>query len=70
MEKKLGRKRRAFVHTEECVACGCCVKVCPRTAITIWKGIHASVDFEKCVGCRKCEAECPAYVIEIQEVLA
>lgn len=70
MEKKLGRKRRAFVNTDECVACGCCVKVCPRAAITIWKGIRASVDFEKCVGCRKCEAECPASVIEIREVLA
>ena len=47
---------------------GCCVKVCPRSAIEIWKGIMAKVDFEKCVGCSKCAKECPASVIEIREV--
>ncbi len=69
MEKKIPKKRRAFVNTNDCVACGCCAKVCPRNAIEIWKGIMANVDFAKCVGCRKCEAECPASVIEIREVL-
>ncbi len=52
----------------ECVACGCCVKVCPKGAIQIRKGIAADVDWEKCVGCGMCARECPASVIEVQEV--
>lgn len=65
MERK---KRKAFVNTDDCVACGCCIKVCPRNAIEIQKGIMAKVDIAKCVGCGKCEKECPASVIKIQEV--
>ena len=52
------------------VACGCCVKVCPLSAIQIWCGIRAAVNEEQCVGCGKCAKECPASVIEIQEVQA
>lgn len=51
-------------------ACGCCVKVCPLSAIQIWRGIRAAVNEEQCVGCGKCAKECPASVIEIQEVQA
>lgn len=29
METKMKKKRRAFVNADDCVACGCCVKVCP-----------------------------------------
>ena len=45
---------------KDCVACGCCVKVCPKEAISVWKGVYAKVDDTKCVGCGKCEKECPA----------
>ena len=62
------KKRRAVVDTNACVACGCCVKVCPLSAIKIWHGIRAEVNEERCVGCGKCARECPASVIEIQEV--
>ena len=62
------RTRRAVVDQKSCVACGCCVKVCPLKAIQIVKGIMAQVDEEKCVGCGKCAKECPASVIEIQGV--
>lgn len=48
-----------------CVACGCCVKVCPVHAITIPKGITAVVNEQICVGCGKCEKECPANAIDI-----
>ena len=68
MEQKTRKKKKAFVSSQECVACGCCIKVCPRNAIEIWKGIMAKVDIAKCVGCGKCEKECPASVIKIQEV--
>ena len=54
------KKRKAFVEQSDCVACGCCVKVCPLGAIQIIKGV-------KCVGCGKCAKECPAGVIMIQE---
>lgn len=61
-------RRRAKVEEGLCVACGCCVKVCPLGAITILNGIHAVVDAGKCVGCGKCARECPASVIELMEV--
>ena len=63
-------RRKAFVEQKDCVACGCCVKVCPVTAIQIAKGIYAQVNRDKCVGCGKCARECPATVITIQEVSA
>ena len=63
----MASKRYAAVG-KHCVACGCCVKVCPMSAISIWRGVTAQVDREKCVGCGKCARECPASVIEIQEV--
>ena len=68
MEIKIRKRRIAFVYVNGCVACGCCVKVCPKNAITVWKGIQAMIDDTKCVGCGKCAKECPASVIEIQEV--
>ena len=50
-----------------CVACGCCVKVCPLGAIEVVRGIAARVDWSKCVGCGKCAKECPASVIAVRE---
>ncbi|MCI8455369.1 MAG: 4Fe-4S binding protein [Lachnospiraceae bacterium] len=67
METKTRKKRKAFVEEPSCVACGCCVKVCPMSAIQIWKGIAARVNHTACVGCGKCAKECPASVIEIRE---
>ena len=64
------KKRKAFVAQADCVACGCCVKVCPLGAIRIVKGIMAQVNMDQCVGCGKCAKECPASVIEIREVEA
>ena len=64
------KKRKAFVDQEYCVACGCCVKVCPLGAIQIRQGVAAQVNLEKCVGCGKCAKECPASVIVIQEAEA
>lgn len=51
----------------ECVACGCCVRVCPKEAIQILLGISAQVDPEKCVGCGKCAKVCPAALIDMVE---
>ena len=41
------KKRKAFAAQEGCVACGCCVKVCPLGAIQVSKGIMAQVNMEK-----------------------
>ena len=62
------KTRRAMVDASACVACGCCVKVCPLSAITIFQGIVAKIQQERCVGCGKCARDCPASVITIQEV--
>ena len=60
-------RRRAGVDEKACVACGCCVKVCPLGAIEVVRGIAARVDWSKCVGCGKCAKECPASVIAVRE---
>ncbi|MGC2872605.1 4Fe-4S dicluster domain-containing protein [Ihubacter sp. rT4E-8] len=67
MERKKLR-RYAQVAYSQCVACGCCVKVCPKAAIRIEKGKYAVIDVSSCIGCGKCSKECPASVIELQEV--
>lgn len=59
-------KRKAKVSTWECVACGCCAKVCPKSAITIPKGIYAVINEDLCVGCGKCVKECPASIINLE----
>ena len=55
-------KRLAQVG-RECVACGTCVKVCPRTAIRVASGVTARVNGALCVGCGRCAKVCPADVI-------
>lgn len=51
----------------ECVACGTCVKVCPRTAIRVASGVTARVNGALCVGCGRCAKVCPADVIDMVE---
>ena len=51
------KKRRARVSQGECVACGCCVKVCPVGALEVFRGLYASVSGDRC----------PASVIGMQE---
>lgn len=60
-------RRKAQVNTSDCVACGCCVKVCPRDAIHVIKGLFAQVNEDLCIGCGKCARECPASVIAVKE---
>ncbi len=67
MERK---RKKALVDQTLCVACGCCMKVCPLQAVKVVKGMMAEVDWNKCVGCGRCVKECPASIISLQEVEA
>lgn len=59
-------KRKAKVLTKDCVACGCCQKICPKNAINIFNGIYAVVDNAKCIGCGLCQKTCPASIISME----
>ena len=67
MEQKIRKKKKALVSAQECVACGCCIKVCPRNAIEIWKGIMAKIHMEKCIGCAMCAIMCPDCAITVEK---
>ena len=54
------QRRIMTVQAEECVACGCCEKVCPRQAAAVFRGSYAVIQAELCVGCGLCAAACPA----------
>ena len=58
--------KKAIVNKNICVACGVCVKKCPKQAIDIVKGCYALVNAEKCVGCGFCAKNCPAGCIEVK----
>lgn len=60
------KKKWALPDRNICVACGVCMKACPREAISIWKGCYAVVA-ETCVGCGICAKTCPAGCIQLKE---
>lgn len=60
-------KKLAVVSKKECVACGVCVKQCPRNAITIDRGLYAVVNEDLCVGCTLCAKACTASIIHMEE---
>ena len=59
-------KKIAVIDRSICVACGVCVKTCPKGALSINRGCYAQVE-EKCVGCGLCAKECPAGCITVKE---
>lgn len=58
-------KKNAQVNEKVCVACGECVHICPRGAVSIFKGCNAVIDVKSCVGCGLCEKSCPAGCIKV-----
>ena len=60
-------KKLAIPDKNICVACGVCLKACPREAISIYRGCFARIVPEKCVGCGLCAKACPAGCITIAE---
>ncbi len=49
---------KPFVHTEKCIGCGACVRICAHDAPHVKNG-KASIDHNKCVGCGRCIGVCP-----------
>lgn len=66
--KKKSIKQVASIPQSLCVACGVCANVCPKGAITIYRGMYAIVDANNCIGCGMCIKNCPADIISKQEV--
>ena len=60
-------KKLAFVDKKICVACGVCMKACPKGAISIYRGCYAMVKEANCVGCGLCAKTCPAGCIATKE---
>ena len=60
-------KKIAVIDQTVCVACGVCMKACPREAVSIYRGCYAVVDRKKCVGCGLCAKACPAGCISTAE---
>ena len=60
-------KKYAVVDRNVCVACGVCMKTCPRGAICVYRGCYAAVEESKCVGCGLCAKACPAGCIGMKE---
>ena len=60
-------KKLAVIDKFVCVACGACTKVCPKGAISIYRGCFAVADTAKCVGCGLCAKACPAGCISAKE---
>lgn len=48
---------KPHIKKEECTACGCCIDICPVSAIS-WKDDKAFIDQKICVGCGECICAC------------
>lgn len=56
----MASKFKAVSEKDRCVACGVCVKVCPKGAISIYKGCYSVIDEDICIGCGICEKKLPS----------
>jgi hypothetical protein len=52
------------VHTDKCIGCGECEKICPAGAICI-ENNKSVIDSSKCIGCASCLAVCPTMAMFI-----
>ena len=59
-------KKMAVVDQGRCVACGVCMRACPRGALSEWRGCYAQVNKDGCVGCGLCAKACPAGCIALE----
>lgn len=61
------------LKTENCKACGNCIRNCGKGALSFSDDVNAKgyrtvrVDREKCIGCGMCYTVCPDYVFTIED---
>ncbi len=53
------------VTSEKCTGCGCCIQICPVSAIALDAGKKAHVDPGVCIGCGECLCACKFDAIEV-----
>lgn len=54
---------KPYVHTESCVGCGACKKICAHDAVS-FSETCASIDTARCVGCGRCIGVCPQDAVQ------
>jgi uncharacterized Fe-S center protein len=62
--KRAQHHARPTTISEHCTGCGCCIRVCPASAITVQEK-KAAIDRERCIGCFECMHACPSGGIDI-----
>lgn len=55
---------RPFTIPEKCTGCAACMKVCPKSSITIVQK-KSVIDHSTCIGCFECMHACPEHAIDI-----
>jgi uncharacterized protein len=62
--KRAQHQARPFSIKEQCIGCGRCVKVCPKSAITLVEK-KSVINHDLCIGCFECMTVCPEHAIDI-----
>ncbi len=63
LAKTNGKRIKTFAANDNCVACGTCIKVCPRNNIQLLN--NKPVFGSNCIGCLGCVQLCPKSAINI-----
>jgi uncharacterized protein len=62
--KRAQHNARPFTISEKCTGCAACMKVCPKTAISVIKK-KSAIDMNLCIGCFECMHICPEHAVDI-----
>jgi uncharacterized Fe-S center protein len=55
---------RPSINPEKCTLCGCCIEICPASAISDKSGI-AFINSKLCIGCGECISACKSDAVNI-----